>query len=117
MLNSQGPTEAQRHTFDEIVPAEATSSERLSIEDLRSVRLPVTAELGQAVMLVRDVLALKQGATVTLNREPGDPIDLCVNGVPLAKGEVKVAGGSLHVRVAEILGAVDEGKEPPGDEH
>ena len=77
--------------------------ERLALDDVMNVRLRLTAELGQAPMKVRDVLALKVGSIVTLNKMAGEPTDLYVNGLPLARGEVVVINDTLHVRMSEIL--------------
>ena len=77
--------------------------ERLDQEDVMSVRLRLTAELGQARIRVREVLALKVGSIVTLNRMAGELTDIFVNGLPLARGEVVVISDVLHVRMSEIL--------------
>ena len=83
-----------------------SAEDRLSLHDLRNVRLNITADLGQCMMLVRDVLALKRGSVVALNKLAGEMTDLYANGIPLAKGEVVVIADSLHVRISEITGAV-----------
>lgn len=77
--------------------------ERLDLEDVMSVRLRLTAELGQARIRVREVLALKVGSIVTLDRMAGELTDIFVNGLPLARGEVVVISDVLHVRMSEIL--------------
>ena len=100
--DGQEPRDAQ---FDEVDPAPARSEERLSIEDLRKVRLMLSADLGQASMLVRDILDLKRGSVVPLEKLAGEMTDIYVNGVPLAKGEVVVIADALHVRIADIIGA------------
>ena len=77
--------------------------ERLDLEDVMSVRLRLTAELGQARIRVREVLALKVGSIVTLDKMAGELTDIFVNGLPLARGEVVVISDVLHVRLSEIL--------------
>lgn len=76
----------------------------LGIEDLRKVCLNVTADLGNCPLLVREVLELKRGSVLPLNKMAGEMADIYINGIPLAKGEVVVIGDSLHVRIAEIYG-------------
>ncbi len=77
--------------------------EQLDLEDMRNVRLRLTAELGQTHLRVREVLALKVGSIVTLNKMAGELTDISVNGLPLARGEVVVISDILHVRMSEIL--------------
>ena len=74
----------------------------LGVDDLRQVRLHVTAELGRCALLVREVLELKRGSVLPLNRMAGEMVDICINNVPLARGEVVVIGDALHVRIAEV---------------
>lgn len=108
MADPQHDGEAQDHTFEEVRPqAPASGNPHLSMNDLRDVRLAVTAELGRSRMLVREVLELKQGSVVALNKLAGEMTDINVNGLPMAKGEAVVIGDILHVRIAEILGATD----------
>lgn len=77
--------------------------EHLDLEDVMNIRLRLTAELGQARMRVREVLALKVGSIVTLDRMAGELTDIYVNGLPLGRGEVVVISDILHVRMSEIL--------------
>lgn len=81
--------------------------EHLSLDDVMNVRLRLTAELGKAPMKVREVLELKVGSIVTLNKLAGEPTDISVNGLPLARGEVVVISDILHVRISEILNSIE----------
>jgi len=99
------------HEFNEVVQGKIIPFEKLAVDDLKNVRLTITADLGEAPMLVREVLDLKQGSIVPLDKLAGEMTDIYVNGIPLAKGEVVVIGDSLHVRVGEILGVAASEKE------
>lgn len=76
-----------------------------SIDLIRDVPLRVTVELGRTRLLVRDVLALRSGSVVELDRQAGAPVDILVNGVPMAKGEVVVVDERFGVRITEVIGA------------
>ena len=102
-------TEAPIEELD-AVPGRDFPGGRLSLSDLHRVRFSVTAELGQTQMKVRDVLALKVGSLVVLDRLVGHLADILVNGLPMAKGEVVVIGDSLNVRIADVVpGSNDAG--------
>lgn len=88
---------------EELVPVEGTG-ERLSIKDIGPVKLKVSAELGSCPMIVRDVLALKRGSVLPLDKLAGEMTDIYMGGILFARGEVVVLGDSLHVRIAEICG-------------
>ncbi len=52
--------------------------------------IPVEVQivLGSAEMSVSELMALQNGATVSLNRRIGEPVDVMVNGRKIAKGEI-----------------------------
>ena len=101
----------QSHEFEEIVEASAPPSQNLSFADLSRVKVFLTAELGSRSMFVRDILELKRGVVLPLNKPAGEMVDLYVNGKRLAKGEVMVFGDALTVRIGEI---VTEGEPSSG---
>ena len=115
-MNGSVATETRHPEFAEVTPSDRPPIEHLTVDDLTSVRLAVMADLGETSMTVRELLELKQGSVIPLNKLAGEMIDIYVNGVPLARGEVVVIADALHVRVAEILGTAPEEKEMIEDE-
>lgn len=77
------------------------------IRMLMDVPLEMTAELGRARLEIREVLALGPGSVVELDKLAGEPIDLLVNGHPVARGEVVVVDETFGVRIVDILGPGD----------
>jgi len=69
---------------------------------LLDVPLRVSVELGRTRMRVQDLLDLGQGSIVDLERLAGEPVDILVNGRPLAMGEVVVSNDRYAVRVLSI---------------
>ncbi|MBI1315037.1 flagellar motor switch protein FliN [bacterium] len=79
------------------------SAQRFSLGTLDDVELELQIELGRAELLIEEVLALREGAVVPLDKLAGDPVDILVNGRLLARGEVLVLNDNFCVRVAEIV--------------
>lgn len=79
------------------------SEQRFSLGTLDDVELELQIELGRAELLIEEVLALREGAVVPLDKLAGDPVDILVNGRLLARGEVLVLNDNFCVRVAEIV--------------
>lgn len=98
------PHTAADHTFEEIEPIATPPGAHLKLDDLKRVKLTVSADLGSCGLLVRDVLALQRGSVVQLSKLAGEMTDIYLNGLPLARGEVVVIGDTLHVRIGEIIG-------------
>jgi len=101
----------EQHTFEQIEAAQAPPEEKLDLSDLHDVKLSISADLGRCSMLVRDILELKRGTVVSLDKLAGEMTDIYVNGLPLGKGEVVVIGDSLHVRIGEIVGTGEKSDE------
>jgi flagellar motor switch protein FliN/FliY len=81
----------------------AAANESASLDLLRDVQLDLKIELGRTHMHLEDVLRLKQGAVVTLDKLAGDPVDIYANGRLIARGEVLVLNDNFCVRVAELV--------------
>jgi flagellar motor switch protein FliN len=73
----------------------------------------VTASLGEARLVAREFLRLGPGAVVALSRQAGEPVDLVVNGVRFATGDLVVVGEQLGIRIREILSPAEAGGPVP----
>jgi flagellar motor switch protein FliN/FliY len=82
------------------VEAAGTDLRRLS-----EVPVDVSVEMGRTRMTVGETLELRQGSIVALDRMAGEPVDLLVNGTPIARGEVVVIDEQFGLRITDILGA------------
>jgi len=74
------------------------------IELLHEVEMGVTVELGRTRMLVREILDLRPGSVIELDRAAGAPIDVLVNGTLIARGEVVVIDEEFGIRITEVVG-------------
>ncbi len=83
--------------------AAATGKAAGSIDHLLDVSVAVTAELGRITMSIGDILKLGIGSVVGLDRGVSEPVNLLVQGVPFAHGEVVVVDRQLAIRIREIL--------------
>ena len=79
------------------------SGSRLELQALREVELDLRIELGRTQLLIEEVLKLREGSVVPLDKLAGDPVDIIVNGRLIGRGEVLVLNDNFCVRVAEIL--------------
>ncbi len=76
-----------------------------NLELILDIDVGVTVELGRSEMAIKEVLELAPGSVIELNKLAGEPVDVLVNGAPVAKGEVVVINEHFGVRITEILGA------------
>lgn len=92
-------TPFQLHEFTGANP----STERATLDLIRDVDLDLKIELGRTQMYLEDVLKLRRGTVVPLDKLAGDPVDIYVNGRLIARGEVLVLNDNFCVRVAELI--------------
>ncbi len=78
-------------------------TEVATLDLLNDVELDLKIELGRTNMYLEDVLKLRKGAVVPLDKLAGDPVDIYVNGRLIARGEVLVLNDNFCVRVAELV--------------
>jgi flagellar motor switch protein FliN len=89
-----------------------------SQSDLRrlgEVPVDLTVEMGRTRMTVGETLDLRPGSIITLDRMAGEPVDLLVNGMPIARGEVVVIDEQFGLRITDVLGDPpphDSGEQP-----
>jgi flagellar motor switch protein FliN/FliY len=72
---------------------------------LHAVPVELAVEIGRTQMTIGDTLGLGPGSIITLNRMAGEPVDLLVNGRPIARGEVVVIDEEFGLRVTEVVGS------------
>lgn len=72
---------------------------------LGDVELDLRIELGRTQMKLEDVLKLRQGSVIALDKLAGDPVDIYINGRLIARGEVLVMNENFCVRVTELVGS------------
>jgi flagellar motor switch protein FliN len=71
---------------------------------LSDVPVELAVEIGRTRMTVGATLELRPGSIVVLDRVAGEPVDLLVNGTPIARGEVVVVDEEFALRVTDVLG-------------
>ncbi|MBI5833083.1 MAG: flagellar motor switch protein FliN [Armatimonadetes bacterium] len=81
-------------------PGKATQVGDLDL--LAEVVLVLSAEIGRTDMSISDVLKLRPGSIVELDKLAGEPVELYVNDCCIARGEVVVVDDSFGIRVTEL---------------
>jgi flagellar motor switch protein FliN/FliY len=82
----------------------------VDLQRISGIPMELSVEIGRTQMTVGETLALRTGSIVTLERFAGEPVDLLVNGTPIATGEVVVVDDKFGLRVSTILqeGEIDQ---------
>ena len=82
---------------------EETARGAVSLDRLLDVPVTLSIEVGRSRLSIREVLALHEGAVVTLDRHAGEPLGVFVNGALVARGEVVIVNDTFGIRLTEVV--------------
>jgi len=108
---ADAPAEARPEGQDAVEVREAVLGEARDSGDRTGTRkidllldttIEITATLGSVRMKIGDLLKMGTGAVMRLDRAAGEPVDLLLNGIPFATGNLVVVGDRLGVRLREV---------------
>jgi flagellar motor switch protein FliN len=83
--------------------AEATGELPRNFELLLDIPLEVTVEMGRASVPLGSLLQLAAGSVVELSKLAGEPLDVLVNGKPIARGEAVMVNDKFGVRLTDVI--------------
>jgi len=69
---------------------------------VHDIPLHIAIEVGRLRLRVRDLMRLGPNSVIELKKPAGEPFDICINSVPVARGEVIMVEQSTGVRIIEV---------------
>jgi flagellar motor switch protein FliN len=100
---AEAPRGVALHEFQPLNDGAGSPGATRPLSLLNDVNMEVTAELGRRRLKVRDIVALRPGSVIELDRAAGSPVDVLVNGALVWHGEVVIVDDEFGIRVAEIV--------------
>ena len=91
--------------FMPLTPAGIAGGDGADLRRLHDVPVELAVEIGRTRMTIGQTLELRPGSVVSLNRLAGEPVDLLINGKPIARGEVVVIDEEFGLRVTDVVSA------------
>ena len=73
-----------------------------NLDLILDVPLKVSVVLGKARRPIKEVLGLTPGSIVELDKLAEEPVDILINGTPIAKGEVVVVNENFGIKISSI---------------
>ncbi|MDC8012871.1 flagellar motor switch protein FliN [Tahibacter soli] len=83
--------------------AEPSGGADMNLDVILDVTVTVALEVGRTRVPIRNLLQLNPGSVVELERDAGDPLDVYVNGMLVAHGEVVVVNDRFGVRLTDVV--------------
>jgi flagellar motor switch protein FliN/FliY len=72
---------------------------------LRDLNVTLQARLGEAVMPIAELLALRAGSVLSLETRLNEPVELYLNDALVGRGEIVAVDDRFGVRILEIAAA------------
>ena len=89
--------------FMPLEPAGKAGADGADLRRLYDVPVELAVEIGRTRMTIGQTLDLRPGSVVSLNRLAGEPVDLLINGKPIARGEVVVIDEEFGLRITDVV--------------
>ncbi len=74
-----------------------------NLAKIANVEVKLTAQMGHTKVPLSDVLRYDAGSVVTLDNKEGEPVDVFVDSVLVAKGTIVALDGCYGVKIVEIV--------------
>lgn len=79
----------------------------INTEVLQNIPVNISVEVGRTKIKIKDLLKLKQGSVLELERLAGEPLDLLVNNTVVAQGEIVLVNERYGVRLTHVVASED----------
>jgi flagellar motor switch protein FliN/FliY len=90
--------------FSDLDASDDFDHEQVNLDLVMDIDLSVVVEIGRIKKLVKEIVALRAGSIIELEKQAGEPVDIMVNGKLIARGDVVIIDDNFGVRVTEIVG-------------
>jgi flagellar motor switch protein FliN len=94
-------------SFGGMTPTHRPTHGGNNLDLVHDVPLQISAVLGKTALTLRDVVTLQNGSVFELDKLSTDPIDLYVNNILIARGEVVVVDDKYAVKISELNPSVE----------
>ena len=71
------------------------------------VPVNVSLRVGSTDISIRDLVALVEGSVIALDQNASEPMDVLVNGMLIAHGEIVVVDEKFGVRLTDVVSPVE----------
>ena len=73
------------------------------IDYLYDIKMDLMVEFGHSKMSLEEILTLKKGNVIKVNKVLGEPVDVLAGEVVVARGEIVIVNERLGIRVTEVM--------------
>ncbi len=110
--NAVGNEDIERAEFQNLNDnSTALCGTETNMEVILDIPVTLSMEIGRTEISIQNLLQLNQGSVVELDRLAGEPMDVLINGVLIAHGEVVVVNEKFGIRLTDVISPADRVKK------
>lgn len=95
---------ALKNVSDHLAPdTQPIQQQTTAPDNLKDIPVQVSVGLGNATVMLGDLMAMKKGDVLTLDKQAGDPVDVYVNNHLVAHGELTLNGEQFGVVLTSLI--------------
>ena len=111
-MSEENNTTNQNTEHDVLLSAQQQKSNKSSIIEnsielesdlINNLPVNISVEVGRTKFKIEELMRLTQGSVVELDRLAGEPLDLRVNDVLIAQGEVVLVNEKYGIRLTQVV--------------
>ncbi len=98
--------EGEDYSPDELAngsPNDDQPAADINVDLILEVPVSVSLQVGSAEITIHNLVQLVEGSVVALDRDSAEPMDVLVNGVLIAHGEIVVVDKKFGVRLTDVV--------------
>lgn len=81
----------------------APQKELRNLDFLLDVPLQLSVEVGRSKLLIKDLLQVREGSVIELDKLAGEPLDVYVNSRLIARGEAVMVNDKFGLRLTDVV--------------
>lgn len=88
---------------EEAAAVAAPQFDQRNIDFLLDIPLHVSVEVGRSRILIKDLMQMREGSVIELDKLAGEPLDLYVNSRLIARGEAVLVNEKFGLRLLDVV--------------
>lgn len=96
---------------EEVVTLSTEPKDKVDLDVVMDVPVTLSLEIGRTRVSIRHLLSYTKGSVIELDRAAGEPMDVLINGMLIAHGEVVVVNDKFGIRLTDVVSPLERIKK------
>lgn len=96
---------------EEVITMSMGPKDKVDLDVVMDVPVTLSLEIGRTKVSIRNLLSYTQGSVIELDRVAGEPMDVLINGMLIAHGEVVVVNDKFGIRLTDVVSPLERIKK------